>query len=95
MALSRYDWPGNVRELANEVQRALVLAEPGVEIGLSELSAKVTGAAPNGGGESVSRGALREAVEAVEREVIQRAYERFGGNKSQMAEVDPDFRTSS
>ena len=86
-ALSAYDWPGNVRELANEVQRALVLSEPGEPIGLGELSAKVTAGHPGRCSDraSTARGALRQAVEQVEREVIARANDRFEGNKSQMA----------
>jgi DNA-binding NtrC family response regulator len=84
-AMTAYAWPGNVRELANEVQRALLLGDPGAEIGLTDLSDKITGgpACPEAW---KSRGALREAVEAVERDLIQRAYERFRGNKTHMAE---------
>ena len=75
-ALTAYDWPGNVRELINEVQRALLLGEPGAEIGLTELSDKITGG-QLGAEEWKTRGALREAVEELERELIQGAYETF------------------
>jgi DNA-binding NtrC family response regulator len=84
-ALAAFDWPGNVRELANEVQRALVLAEPGEEIGLIHLSDRVTGGRLDAA-EWKPRGRLREAVEAVEREVIQQACEKHEGNKTHMAE---------
>ena len=36
--LKRYDWPGNVRQLKNEVQRALLLAEPNEKIELRHFS---------------------------------------------------------
>ena len=84
-AMTAYAWPGNVRELANEVQRALLIGEPGAEISLAELSDKISGG-PACAEVSKSRGALREAVETVERDLIQRAYERFEGNKTHMAE---------
>jgi DNA-binding NtrC family response regulator len=83
-ALTAFDWPGNVRELANEIQRALVLATPGERISLTELSEKITGA-PAGTTEWTKHSALRDAVEAVERELIQRACNTFEGNKTQMS----------
>ena len=75
-ALAAYDWPGNVRELANEVQRALVLATPGKRLDLTEVSEKITGTPP-GTTEWKKHSALRDAIEAVERELIQRAHETF------------------
>ena len=84
-ALAAYDWPGNVRELANEVQRALVLATPGERLDLTELSEKITGT-PAGTTEWKKHSALRDAIEAVERELIQRAHETFHGNKTHMSE---------
>ena len=84
-ALTAYQWPGNVRELINEIQRALLLCEPGVEIGLSELSDKITGGRFDAQ-QWKPRGVLREAVEELERELIQGAHEKFGGNKTHMAD---------
>ena len=84
-ALTAYDWPGNVRELANEVQRALVLATAGERLDLTELSEKVTGT-PAGTTEWKKHSALRDAIEAVERELIERANETFHGNKTHMSE---------
>jgi DNA-binding NtrC family response regulator len=82
-AIAGYDWPGNVRELTNEVQRALVLTEPGEKIGAESLSEKI------GGGEAQpwrKQGQLRAAVESLERDLIQRAFDKHKGNKTHMAE---------
>jgi len=84
-ALTQYDWPGNVRELSNEMQRALVLATPGQSIDLTELSEKISGTA-SGTTEWRKHSSLRDAIEAVEQELIERAQDRFGGNKTHMAE---------
>jgi transcriptional regulator with PAS, ATPase and Fis domain len=72
-----------VRELANEVQRALVLTEPGERIGAEALSDKL------GGGEARpwrKQGQLKTAVESLERDLIQRAFDKHNGNKTHMAE---------
>jgi DNA-binding NtrC family response regulator len=88
-ALSAHDWPGNVRELANEIQRALVLTPPGEEIGPQALSRKIEGGGGRGGqtpAQSGQRdGRLRDAVEALERDLIRKAFERHQGNKTHMA----------
>jgi DNA-binding NtrC family response regulator len=83
--LASYSWPGNVRELENEIQRALVLLKPGGYIGITDLSAKVrnehiilSAATP--------RGTLKEAVEATEQKLIKRAFEKYSGNKTRMAD---------
>ena len=84
-ALSGYDWPGNVRELENEIERALVLTAEGAAIAPDVLSEKLRVA--GGVAKSWRRdGALKDAVEGVEREMIQAAFERCGGNKTRMAE---------
>jgi len=41
--LERYDWPGNVRELGNEIERLVVLAEAGTQIGAELLSSRIRG----------------------------------------------------
>ena len=83
-ALGHYDWPGNVRELENEIQRALVLVRPGGRVGVEELSPRIRGCHDNLRAPS-RRGTLKDAVAAVERELIQRAFEKHHGNKTQMA----------
>jgi Nif-specific regulatory protein len=46
--LVEHAWPGNVRELANEIQRAVALAQPGEVIGGDHLSEHVAGSGENG-----------------------------------------------
>jgi DNA-binding NtrC family response regulator len=91
-----YWWPGNVRQLRNEVQRAVALASAGDTIEPAHLSPEIVatrlpiGAAVAGtpGRRSVPTGAtLAAAVEQVEREMIQNAIDRSGGNMSEAARV--------
>ena len=83
-ALTRYEWPGNVRELENEIQRALVLTLEDAVVALDVLSEKVRGVVREAGSWR-KEGAIRDAVEAVEKEMISAAFERCGGNKTRMA----------
>lgn len=90
-----YWWPGNVRQLRNEVQRAVALAGPGDTIEPAHLSQEIvamrlpTGlAVATPGRRSVPTGiTLGAAVEQVEREMIQNAIDRSGGNLSETARV--------
>jgi two-component system response regulator AtoC len=83
-AFGHYDWPGNVRELENEIQRALVLVRPGGRIGIEDLSPRIR-ECHDILRTSSRRGTLKEAVAAVERENIRRAFQKHRGNKTQMA----------
>ena len=81
-----YAWPGNVRELANEVRRAVALAEPGAVLMPEHLSAKLAATRrtvpvdqrPPDHAELVVRRdqPLTAAVEHVERALIQDALRR-------------------
>ena len=86
---SQYWWPGNVRQLKNEIQRAVALSAPGATIEPAHLSPEV-------GAKSLlsatattrpARGAanLAAVVEQVERDLIQAALDRTGGNISEAA----------
>lgn len=80
--LKGYHWPGNVRELANEVQRALALAEE-EEIAETMLSPRLRqGSDPAFGEDSVP---LRERVARFEAEILLAALRRHQGNKSRVA----------
>ena len=72
-----YDWPGNVRELENAVERALVLTESR-QIGRDCLPPAVQGAG-EGGSPGLS---VKENVRALERQLIVRALEKCGGNRT-------------
>ena len=81
-----FPWPGNVRQLRNEVQRAVALAPPGGVITPDILSPALAGTGPDL--PAVSRGrriSLSAAVEKLEREMIEGALERSGGNISETA----------
>ena len=69
-AINAHSWPGNVRELENKVKRAVIMAE-GKRITADdlELESPTSAATLN----------LKEAREAVERDVVQRALRKNGG----------------
>jgi two-component system NtrC family response regulator len=70
-AMNQHAWPGNVRELQNRVQRAVIMAEGRrVTSADLELADVLAAQAPQ---------TLREAREAVERDVVQHALQRHGG----------------
>jgi len=70
-AIDAHSWPGNVRELENRLRRAVIMAE-GKRITAGDLELD----SPN----RTFNLNLKEAREAVEREVVQRALRRHGGN---------------
>jgi DNA-binding NtrC family response regulator len=89
---AQYWWPGNVRQLKNEIQRAVAMSAPGGTIEPAHLSPELGTARLPGGtfpGRRPSPGAvnLASAVEQVEREMIQAALDRSGGNISETARV--------
>ena len=79
--LVQYPFPGNVRELANELERAILLADPGAPITDELLSEHVQDAASNG----TPPGALRSSTDEFERQQILAALERAGGVKVRVA----------
>jgi len=80
--LARYPFPGNVRELANELERAILLAEPGAALTEELLSERLQEGAGNGGSPSV----LQHRTDAFEREQIEAALARASGVKTRAAE---------
>ena len=69
-ALNSHSWPGNVRELENCVRRAVIMAE-GKRLTVQdlELTPVATG----------NIGTLKEAREAAEREIVERALRKHSG----------------
>jgi two-component system, NtrC family, response regulator HupR/HoxA len=91
-AFGRYSWPGNVRELENEIERLLVLGGEHDELPLELLSSRILEAdaaarplpPPRPAG-STPAGNLKDAVEALERDMIHQGLIRTHWNKSQLA----------
>ncbi len=71
-ALNTHAWPGNVRELQNRVQRAAIMAE-GKRVGAGDLELA-------DGLKAQPPHTLKEARETVERDLVQHALRRHGGN---------------
>ena len=85
--LCLYSWPGNVRELENVIEQALVFAE-GDKIGVTALPGQLRGTAVEStlavpSGEMT----LPEVLEDLERQLIQKAYDRSGGVKTETARL--------
>jgi transcriptional regulator with PAS, ATPase and Fis domain len=87
--LSAYPWPGNIRELENEIERLLVLGGDVEMIPPDLISGRIRDSVMPGGASLLSpmktTGKLNEAVEALEREMIQRGLMRTQYNKSRLA----------
>jgi DNA-binding NtrC family response regulator len=84
--LEAYPWPGNVRELRNVFERALIL-EDTQEIGPEHLPEEIRGRPRSAAGSGPPVGLPPEGLrlEEVERDLIQQAVTRTGGNVSRAA----------
>ena len=78
--LMNYRWPGNVRELEHAVERAVILAN-GATVRLRDLPPEVTQKPRTRAGDDTLD------LQAQERVSIERALERFGGNRKKAAEA--------
>jgi len=79
-ALMNYSWPGNVRELENAIERAVILAY-GPSIRVRELPPEISQKTR----QRPSDNSLD--LQEQERAMIERALERFSGNRRQAAEA--------
>jgi hydrogenase-4 transcriptional activator len=93
-----YDWPGNVRQLCNEVQRIVAYSESGAIVTPDGLSAEIVRASreidavptsvrksPESSAGASTTMVLSEAVEELERRMIQEALRRSAGNIARAA----------
>ena len=79
-ALMNYRWPGNVRELEHAIERAVILANA-ANIRLRDLPPEVTQKSRRRPGDDTLD------LQQQERTSIERALERFGGNRRRAAEA--------
>lgn len=79
-ALMNYRWPGNVRELQHAIERAVIMAH-GPSIRVRELPPEVTQKTRHRGGDDTLD------LQEQERVMIERALEKFGGNRRRAAEA--------
>ncbi len=97
--LMQYSWPGNVRELENAIERAVVLCTgdtlmpnlfpiPGDKTNpaLASFKAPTTYSSLDTGGHP-DNGSLPKAVENLERQMIESALEKTGGNQRRAAKL--------
>jgi two-component system NtrC family response regulator len=82
---SGYTWPGNVRELENVIERIVVLAR-GEEIILNDLPDFLRRERPAVEVLHLDLPPHGISLEAVEKELIMRALEKFDGNQTRAAE---------
>jgi len=76
--LQNFNWPGNVRELENEIERLVILAEPGEFVGPELLSDHIRYSL----GPRPSQGSLKEQLAYLEKELILSALKSNDYNKS-------------
>jgi Nif-specific regulatory protein len=81
--LMSYHWPGNVREMENALERAVLVCDAAV-IHAHHLPPSLQTADASG---TVTRVALRDAVSAYERDLIQDALKTTRGNRAKAARL--------
>jgi DNA-binding NtrC family response regulator len=94
--LEEYAWPGNVRELENVVERAAILAKGDVIEPEHLLFQKPSEPAPPAAksGEAPKGLTLSSRLDAIERQELITALEKYGGNKAEVARALGIHRTT-
>jgi transcriptional regulator with PAS, ATPase and Fis domain len=91
-ALKNYHWPGNIRELRNVLERAVNLtSKPVIEI--KDLPDSFKDKLPIKKGDVKSH-SLKEKLEEFEKDILKKAIEEAGGNKTLAAQHLKIHRTS-
>jgi len=85
--LMAHHWPGNVRELENVLQRAMVIAEDSLLSSDHFLLAPLPEINDNQLGAVFEGLSLKNAQKVVEKDLITRALEQTGGNRTQAAKL--------
>jgi two-component system response regulator AtoC len=80
-ALLSYGWPGNIRELENAIERAMILEDTGT---IRKLSLPITQSEPPRAFHELS---IKKAQEELEKELISRALEKTGNNRTKAAQI--------
>ncbi|HCF49890.1 MAG TPA: AAA family ATPase [Syntrophomonas sp.] len=93
-----YDWPGNVRELENLIERLIVIT-PGDVVNWQDLPVHITNEAPAALSDNSSQITvsgiipLKDAVESVEKQILQQAYAKYRTTRQMAAELKVDAST--
>lgn len=82
---SRYHWPGNIRELENVIERVIVLSR-GPEVTAADLPEVLRSEKPVLNAMQLELPATPISLDAVEKELISQALERFDGNQTKAAQ---------
>lgn len=89
--LMNFNWPGNVRQLENAVERAVAFGVARGQIDVADLPPEIAGDAvlpvPSAVTLPEEGVDLDSVIGGIERELVQRALERTGGNKGQAARL--------
>lgn len=93
-----YDWPGNVRELENLIERLIVIT-PGDVVSWHDLPVHISNEPLESIYESPSQISvsgiipLKDAVESVERQILQQAYAKYRTTRQMARELKVDAST--
>jgi two-component system response regulator AtoC len=85
--LINYSWPGNVRELENVIERAVVLAEKNIILPENLPTVFNVKVAERRLDDFFSGFSIKNAQAVMEKQLISRALDATGGNKSKAAEL--------